>query len=245
MSAEADSESVPLRRIVLFSVTIVVAAACVRLGIWQLHRLADRRGAKARAVSGRALPPIDASIGTPALLPYRRAVLTGDLDMPQEFVLRNRLIRGVPAVLIVTPLRMPGYDSAVLVNRGYVPAADAIDPGRATWSEPTPKRFRGALFEVPDRGDGAPLIRRGRETWWGLDLRLMRARLPYPVSSLYLVAEADSAEGRAHTIGGKVYPFRAELPPMDNGPHLMYAVQWFGIAVAAVAFGIAFVLRRA
>jgi cytochrome oxidase assembly protein ShyY1 len=70
----------------------------------------------------------------------------------------------------------------------------------------------------------------------------MRARLPYPVAAVYLVAEPDSSS-RAHTIRGRVYPFRAELPPTDNGPHLSYALQWFGIAVAAVAFGIFFILR--
>jgi cytochrome oxidase assembly protein ShyY1 len=71
----------------------------------------------------------------------------------------------------------------------------------------------------------------------------MRARLPYPIAPVYLVAEADSAEGEAHTTRGRVYPFRAEPPLLDEGPHLMYAVQWFGIAVAVVAFGIIFVLR--
>jgi cytochrome oxidase assembly protein ShyY1 len=30
---------------------------------------------------------------------------------------------------------------------------------------------------------------------------------------------------------------------MDGGPHLSYAVQWFGIAAAVIAFGIFFVLR--
>jgi cytochrome oxidase assembly protein ShyY1 len=30
---------------------------------------------------------------------------------------------------------------------------------------------------------------------------------------------------------------------MDGGPHLSYALQWFGIAAAVVAFGIFFILR--
>jgi surfeit locus 1 family protein len=234
-----------LRRIVLTSVLVVVAATCFGLGVWQLQRLAGRRAARELAVAGRILPPIELTAGAPTLLANRRAVVTGELDAPREFVLRNRVFRGVPAVLIVTPLRLPGYDSAVLVNRGYVPAADASDPGNANWSEATPKTFRGVLLEVPNRGDGAPLVRGGRETWRGLDREAMRARLPYPLSSVYLVAEADSMEGSAHTASGKVYPFRADPPRMDSGPHLMYAVQWFGIAAAVVAFGVVFVLRRA
>lgn len=222
---------------------LLVALAASGLGVWQLSRHAGRRDANRKAEAGRALPAIDGSAGNPRLAPNRRAVITGELDTAREFVLRNRLIRGVPAVLIVTALRLPGHDSALLVNRGYVPAADAVDPGNAEWPEASPMTFRGTLLEIPDRGDGAPLIHNGRETWRGLDLSAMRARLPYPVYSAYLVAEADSAAGGAHTVGGRVYPFRAELPPTDNGPHAMYALQWFGIAVAVVAFGVVFVLR--
>jgi surfeit locus 1 family protein len=158
-------------------------------------------------------------------------------------VLRNHLIRGVPAVQIVTPLRIPGQDSAVLVNRGYVPAADAVDPGPANWAEPGTRTFHGTLLPVPDRGDGNPITRRGRETWKSLDLRAIRARLPYPVRGVYLVAQPVPSEGAAHTINGTVYPFRAELPPMDEGPHLMYAIQWFGIGAAVLAFGALFILR--
>jgi surfeit locus 1 family protein len=233
-----------MRRLVLMSVTVLIGAACLALGIWQIGRLSNRRAANRLALIGRDLPPLTAdSASAPPLLPNRRAVLTGRLDPEHEFVLRNHLVRGVPAVQVVTPLRIPGRDSAVLVNRGYVPAPDAVDPGAADWSEPGIRVFRGTLLPVPDRGDGTPISRKGRETWKSLDLRAVRSRLPYPVLQVYLVAQADSGEGKAHTLNGTVYPFRAELPPMDEGPHLMYAVQWFGIAAAVLAFGALFILK--
>jgi len=233
-----------VRRIVLFGVTVGLAAVSAGLGVWQLRRLAARRALNHQVAAARALPPLPTDrAGVLHLVPNRRAVLTGSLDESREFVLRDRLVRGVPAVLIVTPLRLAGHDTAVLVNRGYVPAPDAVDPGSATWSEPGRRTFRGVLLPMPDRGDGAPLVHGGRETWRTLDLSAMRARLPYPVAPLYLLAEADPAQGDAHTVRGKVYPFRAELPPLDDGPHLMYAVQWFGIGAAVVAFGVIFVLR--
>lgn len=233
-----------MRRLILLSVTVLIGAACLALGGWQVGRLTARRAANAQALTGRTLPPLVAdSTSAPRLLPHRRAVLTGQLDPAHEFVLRNHLVRGVPAVQIITPLRIPGSDSTVLVNRGYVPAPDAIDPGPADWAEPGTRVFRGTLLPVPDRGDGSPVARKGRETWKSLDLRAVRGRLPYPLVAVYLVAQPDPAEGSAHTVSGTVYPFRAELPPMDEGPHLMYAVQWFGIAVAVLAFGVMFILK--
>ena len=71
----------------------------------------------------------------------------------------------------------------------------------------------------------------------------MQARLPYPIAPVYLIAEADPAAGPAHTVRGTVYPFRAEPPPLSEGPHLMYAVQWFGIAGAVAAFAVIFIWR--
>jgi surfeit locus 1 family protein len=232
-----------LRRIVLFGTTLLVGLAAIGLGVWQLGRHAERAERNRQAIAGRGLPALTWDSLRPAPLgPHRRALLMGTLDQPREFLLRNRLVAGVPAVLAITPLRLSGSDTAVLVNRGYVPAPDAVNPSAGTWSEPERGAFHGVLLPVPDRGDGAPVTSGGRETWHALDLSAMRARLPYPVAAVYLVAEPDSSS-MAHTIRGTVYPFRAELPPMDNGPHLSYALQWFGIAVAVIAFGIFFVLR--
>lgn len=233
-----------MRRLILLSVTVLVGSACVALGVWQLGRLNARRAANGLALTGRDLPPLVAdSSAAPRLPPNRRAVLSGRLDPAHEFVLRNHLVRGVPAVQIITPLRIAGSDSAVLINRGYVPAPDAVDPGPASWTEPGVRTFHGTLLSLPDHGDGAPVEHNGRETWKRLDLSAMRSRLPYPIVAVYLVARPDSASGSAHTLSGTVYPFRAEPPAMDEGPHLMYAIQWFGIAAAVFAFGALFILK--
>jgi surfeit locus 1 family protein len=234
-----------VRRIILFGFLLLMAAACTSLGLWQLRRLATRLAANREALAGRRLPVLRVEGGSArALLPNRRAQLTGELDEGREFLLRWRVVQGVPAIQVVTPLRIAGNDTAVLVNRGYIPAPDAVDPGSATWSEPGQTRFRGVLLPIPDRGDGAPLQHGARETWKSLDLRAMRSRLPYPLAPVYLIAEPDSSAGLAHTVRGRVYPFRAEPPALGEGPHLMYAVQWFGIAAAVAAFGVLFVWRR-
>lgn len=235
-----------MRRIVLFVMTLVIGAACVGLGIWQLSRLQERREANAGAEAARGMPPVEYEApGTAELVPQRRAVIRGTYDHPNELLLRNRVVRGVPAVLVITPLRVAGSDTAILVNRGYVPAPDATVPGATPYGEPGEVSVTGLVLPVPNRGDGAPLTHSGsgRETWQALDLNAMRGRLPYPIRDLYVIAGDDSA-GTSHTAEGGAYPIRGEPPPLGDGPHLMYAVQWFGIATAVVAFGVFFVLRR-
>jgi len=232
-----------VRRIALFTTTVLIGLLAISLGFWQLGRHTERAERNRLAILGRTLPPlVGDSARTPPLLPNRKVIVMGTLDEPREFLLRNRLVAGVPAVMVITPLRLPDTDTALLVNRGYVPAPDAVDPGTATWSERDRREFRGVLLPIPDRGDGAPIARNGRESWHALDLGMLRARMPYPLAELYLIAEPDSGSAD-HTVRGTVYPFRAELPPMDQGPHLSYALQWFGIATAVVAFGIVFILR--
>ncbi|MGH7560416.1 MAG: SURF1 family protein [Gemmatimonadales bacterium] len=234
-------------RIVLFALTLLIGAASAGLGVWQLGRLAERRAANAGVAETRALPPIETeALGRVALEPNRRARVTGTYDEARGFVLRNRLVRGTPAVLIVTPLRLPGSDTALLVNRGYVPAANATRPVGASWSEPGERSVSGLLLPAPNRGDGAPVSVAGTrwETWQAIDLDAMRRRLPYPIHGLYLLALSEGHPGDPHTPDGGVYPIRADAPPVGDGPHLSYAIQWFGIGAAAVAFGIVFVLRR-
>lgn len=175
---------------------------------------------------------------------YRSVELFGEYDASHEFVIHNRLVRELPGVHVITPLRLPEHDTAVLVNRGFVPAPDGITPVGIAFAEPGSVRVRGIAFPVPDQHDGAPLVTPQGETWRRLDLSAMRARLPYPIADYYVIAQIDSANPVAHTIRGRGYPIRIDPPPLDEGPHLSYAIQWFLIGGSIVGFGIVFVLRR-
>ena len=115
------------RNILAALLAVVVAAVCVRLGIWQLQRLGERRARNAAVSARLAAPPVSLNQlpGDPTAARYRRVRLTGTLDFDHEIVLIGRSRQGAPGVHIVTPLRLDGSDRAVLVNRGWVYAPDA------------------------------------------------------------------------------------------------------------------------
>lgn len=209
----------------LFS--LVVGAVCVRLGFWQLDRLAGRRATTAAALEQRNRPVVDfAALEGPA--ENRRVTASGQYDFAREFVLRGRARDGVPGVEVVTPLRLAGGDTAVLVLRGYVPSADAISYDGSIHREPDSATVTGIVAVVPEDSAGAaPSMRNGLETWRRLDLASIRARLPYPVSRLYIMADSPSTASPG--------PHRSRPPVLDDGPHLNYAIQWF--AFASIAFG--------
>jgi surfeit locus 1 family protein len=231
-------------RYALFALTVAVAAAASGLGAWQLGRHFDRRDRNRQAVANAGAEVVDLTMD--ALQPpirHRRVTARGSYDEAREFVIRGRLLHGNPGAQIVTPLRIPGRDTALLVNRGFVPSPDAGFPRRGGYAESGPVVVAGVALDLPDEGDGHPLATAAGETWGRLDRTQMRARLPYPIWPYYLVAGVDSTVTRDHTLKGRVLPVRIEVPPLDAGPHLSYAVQWFGIAAAALAFGIVFVRR--
>jgi surfeit locus 1 family protein len=217
---------------------LVSAAICVRLGFWQLSRLRERQAANRVALSARAAPPISLNrideLGV-ADLAQRRATATGRYDQGHDIVLRGLALDGVPGVHVVTPLLLTGQETAVLVDRGFVPTPDAVTVDTDTLRERGQLRVVGIVVPIAS-GGGKPLEHAGRTTWSRLDLVELSERLPYPILPLYLRQLPDS--------NLPAFPRRVPPPPLDEGPHLSYAVQWFLFALMAVLFGVLVVNRR-
>jgi surfeit locus 1 family protein len=226
-------------RLGLIVVCLSAAAGATGLGFWQLNRLQTRRAANRIALAGRVLPPVSVnSAATGDSLQQRRATATGVFDYRHRFFLRGRVERDAPGIHLVVPLILSGREDAVLVHRGFVPANDAIRPdtSRIDISEGE-RTVEGILIPVPDDSALAqPLGLAGDTTWHRLDRSTLRARLPYPVLDVYLFETVKEPRPDA----ARPWPIPATLPPLDDGPHLSYMVQWFGIAAAALAFAVIF-----
>ena len=134
--------------------SVLVGAICVRLGIWQLDRLSARRTLNAVTLEQRRCPPAMFGLVT-GPVEDRRVFASGRFDFGREFVLRGRAMDGVPGVEVVTPLLLSGSDSAVLVMRGYVPAADAMTYDGASHRETDSLQVAGIAMPVPVRSGGS------------------------------------------------------------------------------------------
>ena len=214
-----------------------MAAVCARLGAWQIGRLHQRRAANQVVLQARAAAPI--SLDQPgrrdsAALAQRWVRVTGRYDRRHEIVLRGQAYQGTPGVHVVTPLRLRGSDTAVLVIRGFVPAPDAVRADLDSLDEPGERSVSGLALPIGS-GAGKPLAVAGRSTWARLDLPALTGSLPYPILSLAILQTPDSTLPR--------YPLRLAPPDVDDGPHLSYAVQWFLFSAMAVAFALVVVAR--
>jgi surfeit locus 1 family protein len=222
----------PRSRPLLAILVLVFAAVCVRLGLWQLDRLADRRADNAAALERRRLPEIrlPSALPSESLGGGRPARAAGRYEPADEVVLRGQVFGGVPGVVLLTPLRLEGVgDTALLVERGFVPSPDALTlPADVTLDEPGRQDIRGLAFVIRDSGDGQPLEHDGRLSLRRLDLARVRSQLRYPVLDVMLRQSPDPALPS--------FPRRRPPPPLDEGPHKLYAIQWFAFAAIAMVF---------
>ncbi|MGH7673477.1 MAG: SURF1 family protein [Gemmatimonadales bacterium] len=206
-------------------VALAIAATCVRLGIWQLDRLAQRRARNAQVAARLALPPLELrGRGVSAdSAGQRRIVARGVYDFARERVRPGRSFDGTPGVALVTPLRL-GDGSAVLVDRGWVPSPDAYHVDQARYREPDTAVVMGVAVIVPSDGNRRD-VNPGR----------LEDSLPYPLLP-FVVRQGGSAPGAG-------LPRRWPPPALNDGPHLSYAIQWFSFAVIIVVGTVA-LLRR-
>lgn len=222
-----------------FAVAVTVSLATAMLGIWQLSRLEERRRSNALAVAGRSLPvlELDSTVDEPTDLNQRRVRVRGSYDHSQEIVLRGHLLQGAPGIHLVTPLRLSDStdNAAILILRGFVPSADAASINQPIDRPTGEVTVEGIAISVPVGDDGgAPNVRQdGTTTWRRLDLNTLRERLTYPVLEYYILATGS---------GSGSWPQPVSPPPLDEGPHLSYAIQWLGISLAILGFGLVFIL---
>jgi surfeit locus 1 family protein len=209
----------------------LVALIFARLGVWQVDRLKERRAANRAALEARMAPPVrlDGRVPISTALSGRRVWAKGRYDHEHDVVLRGKAYGGSPGVEVVTPLLLDGSGTAVLVNRGFLPAPDAVTAATDSVRELGRVQVNGEALPVPT-GDGAPLTQGDYTTWARLDREALAARVPYAIAPIYIRQTPDTALPH--------FPRRLEPLPIDDGPHLSYAIQWFAFSLMAVVFGV-------
>ena len=228
------------RALLIALVVIAVAAACVRLGFWQLDRLQQKRTLNARMRSALARPPVPFGSMPAESLAGRRVVIRGVYDERHQLVLAARTDGGGPGVHVVTPLRPAADRPAVLVDRGWLPSDDAATAHPQAYPEPGEREVIGIAEPAP-RATGAlyhTLEADTLELYSALrvDLDSLGARLPYALSPL-LVRQLPGP-------GVPPVPKRVTAKPLDETMHLSYAIQWFLFAVILVVGSIALAITR-
>ncbi len=210
----------------------------VAFGFWQLDRLDSRRESN-QLIESRIDQQIEL-VGAPdagsdgSALDYQAASASVRY-LDDDFVrVVNRSQGGVAGEYVVAIVELAD-GSSLAVNRGFVPSnatvdLEAVPEGRvevAGWLRASVTR---GSIGATDSGEGLRLPR--------LDTEQVAARLGTPLPPVSLQLAPDDGGGIAS------FPDPVPLPPLDEGPHLSYAVQWFTFAGLGVLFYLALLRRQ-
>lgn len=230
-------------RLIPFIATVLLVALGVSLGQWQ-----DRRAAAKTAVQQQ----LDRRAGAPALAlgaalvdagdaEYRKVAARGEFVAGWPVFLDNRPLAGRgPGLYLVTPLRVAGTDTHVLVARGWLARPAGAAGLRPEYATPA----------------GQVTVTGVARTSLG---RVMQLGEPAAIVPGAIVQNLDVAQF-ARASGLKLQPFFIEqTDPVQPGDKLVrdwpaaalgvekhqgYAFQWYALAVMALLFFVITGFRR-
>lgn len=209
---------------------VVLAIGCIRLGFWQLNRLEMRRASNAVIENRTLTPPVPVGQleDDTTRTRFRRVTVSGRMDFEHEIMLTHRGNNGAPGLDLITPVRLAGTDTAVLVNRGWIYSPDGMTADLTRWRE-ADTTFTGYVDSF--ESDGRDSVRRGGIR--RMDFAAISRTIPYPVRPLYVVALGEPAAPlNAPASAPRIV--RLQPPRLGEGNHLSYAFQWFGFATIAL-----------
>jgi cytochrome oxidase assembly protein ShyY1 len=220
---------------------LVLAAVCILLGRWQLHRLDERkaRNEVTRSNLAAAPAPIDQIVGPQGLVgdqhAWRTAIVTGTYDASKQVILKYRNVDDRPGFEIVTPLLLPD-GKAVLVDRGFLDRqgaelmpshVPAVPTGEVTVTGRLRRSENGGHTNGGTPDDGTARLINGPDFAKVLGLNLYDGYLTIDKQQPPNDAAFDSFPG----------------PEIDDGPHFFYALQWFFFALLAIG-GLVYFTRQ-
>jgi surfeit locus 1 family protein len=216
---------------------------CVRLGIWQLERLAQRQAFNSHILEMRALPMLElpSTEGLEAQ-EYRRVRVRGTFDPEHQVAIRNQAHDGQYGYSLFSPLRIDGQpesidgaQTAVLVDRGWIPAEGNGQPEAwRKYDEPGKVEVHGVIrlgqtgpifggIAQPTPIPGEP----GAAFWVYADVEGIGEQLPYAILPVYVQSDGSAPPGGLPIAGTPTLE-------LTEGPHRGYAMQWFAFAAILV-----------
>lgn len=227
------SEPSARARRLLTGFLLVLVTVFLALGTWQVQRLFWKLDLIARVESRVHADPVPAPARAewPAVSrekdEYRRVTATGLFRHDKTVLVQAVTERGA-GFWVLTPLLLPD-ETAVLVNRGFVPA-DRRDPAARVASELAagPVTVTGLLRLSEPGGAFLRANDPAADRWFSRDVAAITAAKGLSGAAPYFIdADATPNPGGLPVGGLTVVAFR--------NSHLVYALTWYALAAMSAA----------
>ncbi|HKJ95595.1 MAG TPA: SURF1 family protein [Gammaproteobacteria bacterium] len=221
---------------------MLATAGFVALGVWQLHRAAEKRALIDMIRQGTAAPtqPLPDSPAGLARLAYHRARAHGHFLPGHQFLLDNKILHGRLGFDVLTPFVLED-GRTVLVDRGWTPAGPDRKPIRSITLDATgPMEIAGRIW-LPEAGVAVvPALAAEQAGQWPR----LTTRIDYPALSGALGRPLVHAVLRADGGASWVLAPRPLRPTFGPARHYGYAAQWFALALTVIIVTVALLYRR-
>jgi cytochrome oxidase assembly protein ShyY1 len=229
------------RTLVALATAAAAVVATVSLGNWQMRRAEQKLALQAQQDAAAHAAPIELSARDLAGLRERaplRVKLRGRFAHEFTVWLDNRMMDGRAGFFVVTPLRIDGTQTAVLVMRGFV-ARHPADRQRlpAIGQTDGEVAIEGLALADPPRllelGDAPP--RRLPGIWQNLDYAEFERTSGLHVARVVVQQTSDDQDGLV-----RHWP----RPSVGVEKHRAYAFQWYALAALIAVLTAVLLLRR-
>jgi surfeit locus 1 family protein len=225
-----------LRRPSWFAVALTVVGIVffVRLGVWQLHRAAEKEVLLRRFATAASAPVKDFASVQRGALPqsYPHLEVHGHFVAGRVYLLDDQSHAGRPGVAVYAPFRADGHARLLLVDMGFLPREGAeLDLPQLPPFKSGPVTLKGIYAPPPAAGlklGGNALAKQGKwpKLTTYIDMEQIAGDLRAKLYPRVLLLDPNPAEAYVRQwMPGFIPPAR----------HRGYAFQWFAFAVAAVA----------
>ncbi len=221
--------------IILTILAVLLLGVLLALGVWQVQRMQWKEGLIAGAEAAAGQPPLPLTEALKLENPeFRRVLLTCRGLAAAPYVELQSIEDSDAGVRLVSACAVEGGPT-LLVDRGFVSAEISARPP-VNVGDTMPVVITGVLRRAPAPSALTPPPAEGR--FYGRDAEAMARALKVegPVSPFTVFATTST-----NPDWGALKP--SAPPAAFTNNHLGYALTWFGLAVALIAF-YAVLLRR-
>ena len=242
--ADAVHSSPPVGRlrVILAAVFgIVGLVILVSLGTWQMERLAWKNGIVETIEARTVAPPVPvADLPDGEALDYRPVTVTGRfVNSGERYFLAT--FKGEAGWNVLTPLLVDGTDTAIFVNRGFVPYARKMPETRFEGQIEGSVEITGLARAAPTAKPGSFLPDNEPETniFFWKSIPQMSEGLALPAGTRMLPFLIDAGPGSAPGGG----PVGGVTVVQVTNNHLQYAITWYGLAAVLAVMLVIFATR--
>ena len=211
----------------------------INLGFWQLRRLDEKKtfNAVLRSHTSAPLQTLDQAVPSgwnQKTSEWLRVRIIGTYDRKKAVTVINRSQDGSAGFDSVVPFTSIDHRT-ILVNRGFVPLAMPVP------EVPTEQReIVGYLRASQSRSALGAIdsVAAGNTEFQRFDIPLISAHVGGTVEPMFLQLIEESPPANSQ------WPAKVALPPLDEGPHLSYALQWFFFCLVAFTAWVVVVRRK-